>query len=425
MSEATPARTSQSDSLYPVAPLTVSLITILHAFTHAFQVLLIPLYLAIQDDLKLPGVKAVSLVVTLYNVVYWGLSFLSGILTDRFNRKFLLAIGLLGNSIAIALMGIGQRYEWLIVLGVVAGIFGTLFHPSANALASAHYPRSPGMMIGIIGIGAGLGFYFGPRFAGWRAQSAGWERPLIEMGVAGIVVAVLFFLLAREVRHKPAPTAHPPIGPVMRRRVLLAASVLGWRDFSSQAAISLASLYVQKALGMDVKRAGAILGTMMLSSIIINPLAVWASPHKRRLPALVGSLLLGGVMLALVPHVSAAWTLPVLAAFQACSLSSFALGDAGMLERVAPEVRGRVIGTFLTLAGTMGALGPYVMGVWVDAMGASASRQAAWIWPFTAMAALIALAAFSAPLIERFGQPTTDKQSLNQADQMAMMAGEM
>lgn len=405
------------------APITVSLITLLHAFTHAFQVLLIPLYLSIQHELKLPGVKSVSLVVTLYNVVYWGLSFVSGAMTDRFNRKWILAIGLLGNSVAIALMGVAGRYEWLIVLSIMAGIFGTLFHPSANALASSHYAKSPGMIIGMIGIGAGIGFYVGPRFAGWRAQEAGWERPLIEMGIAGMMVAVLFFLLAREVRKKE-DRPHPPLGSGMRRRVLAAASVLGWRDFSSQAATTLASLYVQKALGMDVKRAGALLGTMMLSSIVINPLAVWASPRKRRLPALVGSLLMGGVLLCLVPHVPAGWVLPALAGFQACSLASFALGDAGMLERVAPEIRGRVIGVFLTLAGTLGALGPYVGGVWVDAMSAPGER-ASWFWPFAVMGLLIALAAFSAPLIERFGKPTTDKASLGEAEEMAMMAGEM
>jgi MFS family permease len=408
---------------------TVGLITLLHAFTHALQVLLIPLYLMIQRDLKLSGVNAVALIVTVYNFAYWTLSLGPGILADRLNRKILLGVGLIGNSIAIALMGVTRQYELLLLLGVTAGIFGTLFHPAANALASAHYPRSPGTVIGIIGIGAGFGFFLGPRFAGWRAQTAGWERPLIEMGIAGVIVGVLFLLLAREVRgrkpHSANASTSARLSPALRRRVLFAASVLGWRDFSAHASTTLASIYLQKAQGRSVGETGLILGTMMLVSVVVNPLSVWASPRKRRLPTLVISLTLGGALLSIVPWVSPSWTLPVLALFQTCSLSSFALGDAAMLERVDGAVRGRVVGLFLTIAGTLGALAPWTMAWWTDGMGASAASQRSYVLPFTVLGALMALAAFSAPLIARFGAPDPTAEGEQQAENLAMMAGEM
>jgi MFS family permease len=439
---------------------TVAGITLLHAFTHAFQVALIPLYLMIQRDLNLSGVNAVALIVTVYNFAYWTLSLGSGILADRFNRKVLLGVGLIGNAAAIAMMGFTRQYELLLLLGVIAGLFGTLFHPAANALASAHYPRSPGTIIGIIGIGAGIGFFFGPRIAGWRAESAGWERPLIEMGLAGIVFGVLFLLLAKEVRvrrvphlfrgggaiHRAedtpienastpdnrAPTpegmGHPSsrrMTPALRRRVLSAAAVLGWRDFSAHGAITLASIYLQKAQGRSVREAGLILGSMMLVSVVVNPLSVWASPRKRRLPTLVVSVILGGALLALVPWVSAFWTLPVLALFQTCSLSSFALGDAAMLERVDANVRGRVVGLFLTLAGTLGSIAPWITGWYTDHMGPAAGGQRNYVLPFAVLGAIMALAAFSAPIISRFGAQDQTPQGEQEAENLAMMAGEM
>ena len=64
----------------------------------------------------------------------------------------------------------------LSALGVAAGLFGTLFHPAANALVCAHYPRHPGLAIGLLGVGSGLGFFAGPQYAGWRAESAAWQR---------------------------------------------------------------------------------------------------------------------------------------------------------------------------------------------------------------------------------------------------------
>src|SRR4051812_45684042 len=151
--------------------LTLGLITLLHMFTHAYGTILVPLYLPMRDDLKLWGVGAASLIVSIYTLVYCAMSFPAGVLADRFNRKALLGVGLILNAVAVLLMGVTRRYEMLIVLGVVGGLAGTLFHPAANALSTAHYPRSPGMAIGILSIGAAIGFFAGPRYAGWRAQT--------------------------------------------------------------------------------------------------------------------------------------------------------------------------------------------------------------------------------------------------------------
>ena len=414
--------------------ITVAGITLLHAFTHAFQVLLIPLYLMIQRDLNLTGASAVALIVTVYNFAYWTLSLGSGILADRFNRKVLLGIGLIGNAAAIAMMGLTRQYELLLLLGVVAGLFGTLFHPAANALASAHYPRSPGTIIGIIGIGAGIGFFFGPRIAGWRAETHGWERPLVECGIAGVVVGTLFLLFASEVRGRKAHirvftsgdrVPGPAMTPALRRRVLCAAAVLGWRDFSAFASMTIASIYLQKAQGRSVRETGLILGSMMLVSVFVNPLCVWASPRKRRLPTLIASLILGGALLALVPWVSPAWTLAVFALFQTCSLCSFALGDAAMLERVDANVRGRVVGLFLTVAGTLGSIAPWVTGWYTDHMGPAAGDQRNYVLPFAVLGSIMALAAFSTPIISRFGAQDTTPEGEQQAENLAMMAGEM
>src|SRR5687768_15357293 len=113
--------------------LTLALCTLLHSFTHAYGTILVPLYLAIQSDLHLWGVGAASLIVTIYGLVYCLASYPAGVLADRFNRKALLGVGLIVNALAILLMGVTRRYELLILLGVLGGLAGTLFHPAANA----------------------------------------------------------------------------------------------------------------------------------------------------------------------------------------------------------------------------------------------------------------------------------------------------
>src|SRR5580704_10669020 len=95
---------------------TLALCVLLHAFTHAYGSMLVPLYLLIVGDLKLPGVRKASLIVTIYGAVYSLGSYVAGVLADRFDRKVLLAIGLLGNAAAILGIGLSREYSLILVL---------------------------------------------------------------------------------------------------------------------------------------------------------------------------------------------------------------------------------------------------------------------------------------------------------------------
>lgn len=400
----------------PVQPLaskshlTLVLCTILHAFTHAYATMLVPLYLLMRQDLKLPGVAYASSLVTVYVVTYFLLSYPAGILADRYDRKWLLGLGLIGNAAAVTAMGLTDSYPLLVVEAVMAGICGTVFHPAANALIPAHYPRSPGMAIGLLGIGSGIGFFAGPQYAGWRAETAvwqlwnvsNWQRPLVEMGVAGAVVGVLWLMLASEVPHGRVVRA--PLGPTLRNRVAGIASLLALREFSFMATMSLASIYLQKAHDLSPKQTGFILGAMMLVGVITNPLLAWLSAGSRRLPTLTATLLLSGIGIATIPFVPISLTLAIMVVIYAFHLAASALADCAMLERLDPAVRGRAVGVFLSIAGTVGGLGPVVMGGWTDALRTRALDVSAYILPFAAAGGVMFIAALAVPLIGQLGQ---------------------
>jgi MFS family permease len=388
--------------------LTLALCTILHAFTHAYGTLLVPLYLLIVADLKLAAVWKASIIVTIYGVVYCLFSYPAGVLADRLNRKALLGIGLIGNAVAITAIGLTRQYEMLIALGVLGGLFGTIFHPAANALVPAHYPKSPGMAIGILGMGSGLGFFVGPQYAGWRAQNATWQRPCVEMGLAGIVGGIIFLLIAKEVRK---PTDHhanpaPKLGSTLRNRVLALASILAMRDFAGVAVLSLASIYLQKAHSYTVKQAGFVVGGMMLLSFFVNPLAVYLSPGKRRIPTLILILIAGGLIVATTTLWPVYFVLPVLCAFQTLQLGSYAVSDAAILERVHASHRGRVVGLFLTIAGTFSGLAPWAMGFWTDALHHRGTQPSAYTPIFAVLGAMMLVSSLCAPLINELGAIT-------------------
>jgi MFS family permease len=395
--------------------ITLALMTILHAFTHAYGSMLVPLYLQMVDDLKLEGVRAASAVVTVYGVVYNLGSYPAGVLADRFNRKALLGIGLLGNAAAIVGIGLSRDYSVILSLGVMAGLFGTLFHPAAAALAPSHYPKNPGMAIGLLGAGSGLGFFFGPQIAGWRTHSATWhfdhiaphiaqwQKPCIEMGILGFIFGIIFLFVGAESNHAYPRPKTIKLDRILRNRVLQSALILMFRDFCGIAALSLAAIYLQRVFHVGVERAGWMVGLMMLPSVVANPLCVYITRGKRRLWGLSTILICGSAMAASIPIFSAVWVLPMLCVFQSLQLGSFAVGDAAMLERVAPDVRGRVVGMFMIIAGTAGALGPWAMGAWTDWLGPRAAIQSAYFAPFATLGACLVIASFGSKAVARYG----------------------
>src|SRR5271169_1444243 len=83
---------------------------VLHAFTHLYQIALIPLYLPIQRDFHFDSVDKVTLLVTIMGLAYYLPSYPIGILADRVSRKKLLAIGLALNGLAFIGLGFAPNY---------------------------------------------------------------------------------------------------------------------------------------------------------------------------------------------------------------------------------------------------------------------------------------------------------------------------
>jgi hypothetical protein len=109
------------------------------------------------------------------------------------------------------------------------------------------------------------------------------------------------------------------------------------------------------------------------------------------------------VVVACTPLAPLKYTLAVLMAFMVFQLGSYALSDAAMLERVAPQVRGRVVGRFLTIAGTFSSTAPLVMGYWTDRLGEHARQPSAYIPLFGTLSVMMIIATGSTPIIARLG----------------------
>ena len=385
---------------------TLWLTGILHAFTHLYQVALMPLYLLIQKDFKFQSVSQATLLLTVLMVACFGPSYAIGILADKFNRTKLLGLGLAVNALGFIALSWAPNYGWALVSVIVAGLGGSFYHPAATAMIARLFPQSTGKALGLVGIGAGVGFFIGPIYAGWRAGAlepllgpAAWRRPVLELGLLGLAGAAAFSLLAENERptqqlaiEHPHQTKLFPTGALwfFFLAYCLAFSI---RDFAGTSMGSLGSLFLQKARSYDARSTGLALSAIYLAATISNPLFGSLSDGGRK-RWLTVALLTAAATMAIFPWVSQSWTVPVYVVYGFFFLAGYPMTEAALMESVPDAVRGRVFGIFVMIGGVIGNLSHWLVGAKVRQLGPAASLVSSY-YPIYAGLALMLLISLS------------------------------
>ena len=396
----------------------------LHAFTHVYQVALMPLYLLIQRDFKLTSVSQATLLVTVMMAGYFLPAYPLGVAADRFSRKKLLGWGLAINAAGFLLLAFAPNYSTALLAVLLTGLGGSAFHPAATAMIARLYPAGTGKALGLLGIGASVGFFFGPIYAGWRAGTleatvgaAAWRQPVLELGLLGLVMAGVFAWLAQEhAPVSPAPgRANLLVGQDARQRVptkarmfptpalwgffVLAALAFSLRDFTGSSMGSLGSLFLQKAHGYDPRFTGLALSGIFLASAISNPLFGHLSDSGRgRWTLLV--LVLAAMLVALFPHLPASATIPTYLVYGFFFMASYPMVEAALMEAVPDEVRGRVFGLFITVGGLIGNSSHWAVGAWVKGLGERANSPPGYFSSYGVLAGLLIISLLGLPCLK-------------------------
>jgi len=392
---------------------TLFLSAILHAFTHVYQVALLPLYFLIRDDLDLNSVGQATSLVTVMMLCYFLPSYFAGVLADKFSKKHLLAVGLAINGLGF--IGLAQAPNYYTALGfvVLAGLGGSLFHPAATSLIARLYPVGTGRALGLLGVGAGVGFLIGPIYAGWRADMlepmigpSAWRKPVFELGLAGLIMAALFNRYAAQdkpVEHtvNEVPLVKVPMFPTTALWLFFlgAALCFGLRDFTGFGMGSLGSLFLQKAHGFDTQLTGTTLSVIFLAASISNPVFGGLS-DKGRIRWTLFVLCMSAILVFIFPHFPAEWSFAPYFIYGFFFMGSYPMVEAALMEAVPDSVRGRVFGFFITIGGSIGSLAPWILGEWVRNLGDSAAgNPAAFYAPYGLLTATVLISLMGLPCL--------------------------
>lgn len=377
---------------------------ILHGFTHLYHVALLPLYLHMQLDFKLASVGQATFLVTTMMAAYYIPSYFIGHLADRMSRKKLLEWGLYLNSAGFLGLALAPNYPCGVAAMVLAGFGGSFYHPAATAMVVRMFPVNTGRALGFVGMGASVGFFLGPVYAGWRAASAGWRAPVLELGIAGIVAAILFGWLARDEVPKTdlSERAKEKIFPTAALWTLFFAACLAFslRDFASCSMATLGSLFLQQAHAFDLRSTGLALSGIFIASLVSNPLfgRLSDSGRKRWIAFVIG---LGAVMMLLFPRLPRPFLVTALFVYGFFFMANYPIVEAALMESVPDAVRGRVFGIFITVGGLLGNLAHWIMGRWVESLGPAAKSAITYHGMYALLALIAVLSLLGLPCLQR------------------------
>ena len=310
---------------------------------------------------------------------------------DRGHRVGMISIAVLVWSAMTVLCGTVSNFTQLLLARVGVGVGEAGCTPPAHSLLADYYPapeRSRGMAIYAFGtpIGSSLGLLIGGiinHFYGWRAA-------FISVGLPGVLMALLTWLVVREPRRLGAVSvAAPPTLPLRE----VAAKLLGTRSYLHMVAavtvfcISAYSVavwgasYQVRAFGVST----AILGpASALAGLIAGFAGVWiggwlgermGKKDARWLVWIPAIALLVGIPFSLISLMATSWQVCLagfivpLAAFYVYSGPVFGLIQTLM----PPAMRAVAISMFLLTTNLIGlGLGPVITGALSDWFGTGA-----------------------------------------------------
>src|SRR6266705_1804222 len=139
----------------------------------------------------------------------------AGLLGDRFGRRRILVLGLLGSALAAGLTGLTGSFAALFAARALTGVFqGTLFSNDRAIIATVTPPDRIGLGQGVSFSGPGLGLTFGLVIGGLLVEVLPWRTVMMLFGLGPVVAAVL---IVRYVPALASSAARVPVGQRLQR----------------------------------------------------------------------------------------------------------------------------------------------------------------------------------------------------------------
>ena len=178
-----------------------SLIAILtggHLFSHAYYVVLVPLFAIIVVELDATYIE-LGVFLSAYSLASFVFQVPTGMLVDKYGPKCFLLGGLTFTSVCVILMGMSASYWPMVILSFLAGMGDSVFHPSGYKIMSARIrKKNLGKAYAAHNFSGYVGWFAMPLSMIFLVGILGWRLAVITVGILGIGMAVIIFFNRRQ-----------------------------------------------------------------------------------------------------------------------------------------------------------------------------------------------------------------------------------
>ncbi len=226
-----------------------------------------------------------------------------GVLSDRFGRRPILFICLLGSTFGYLILGLGGAL-WLLFLGrIIDGLTGGNISVLFGYVADITEPKDRGKYFGLLGSAAGVGSLIGPALGGLLATINDRAPFLAAAGLLLLTLVCGYFLLPESLdkEHRITSIAVSELNPLKQlvsvfRWANLRWLLLAWFFYAFPVGMLLTTLTVlmKDSLGFNATQAGFVVTLLGAVDMLVQGVLVgW-------LLAMLGNIKLGLIALVLV-----------------------------------------------------------------------------------------------------------------------------
>jgi MFS family permease len=178
----------------------LALLTLCSLFGWVDRTIIATIGQAIKVELKLSDLQLGLLHGFAFSILYVTFSLPAARLSERFNRITIISASVALWSLFTSLSGLGHTFVQLLLCRIGVGIGEASANPPAYSLIIDYFsPRRRPMALSIYQLGVSLGTMAGAIIGGFITQHFGWRAAFLVLGIPGIVLAIFFRIIAREI----------------------------------------------------------------------------------------------------------------------------------------------------------------------------------------------------------------------------------
>ena len=318
----------------------------------------------------------VGLLSALFNLVNVFTSVQIGRWIDRSGCRMPMLVGSVMIALGAALACVWHELAALFVVSVIIGTSHNLIFIAQQRLAGQYgTPRDRVNNFSILSLGQSAAGTLGPVAAGFAIESAGYTETFLMFAIIAALplVVLLLNLLPYPPNGPPRPKTTERKVPTRellrepRLRAMYVVAVLASSTWSI--VIFLIPIYGTQ-IGLGASTIGMIIGAFSIATVVIRIGLPWLTRHLTSWQMLIGSLLLSGLAMGLIPVVSGVLAITVLAIGVGLGLGLTGPISQAMLHDLSPPDRiGELLGLRVTLLNASHAGVPILSGAVGAAIG--------------------------------------------------------